>query len=367
MGLAWARNADAGATRAAIIGHTGRGDYGHDLDLIFQGRPAVRVVGVADPDPAGRKKARARSGAEREYEDYRDLLREEHPALVSVGMRHADQHREVIRACLDAGAHVYCEKPFTMFPAESDELLAEAQRRHLKIAVAHNMRLMPATVALQRYVASGQLGELVEMRAYGKQDARAGGEDMMVLGTHLFDLMRLLAGPARSCTAEVWQGERPITRQDARVCRDHVGWVAGDRVFASFQFGRSVTGTFTSAAALKDTIGHWGLELYGSKGVARLLCDLVPVALVKAPSAWGKEGRRDEWKPIELAGITAPPTPQFNAVSDWLRSIETDQEPACSGTHGAAAVEMAMAVYTAALSGRRVDFPLTDRRHPLET
>jgi len=188
----------------------------------------------------------------------------------------------------------------------------------------------------------------------------------MVLGTHLFDLMRLLAGPARSCAAEVWQGGRPIMRQDARVCRDQVGWVAGDRVFASFHFAHGVVGTFTSAAALKDTAGHWGLELHGSRGVARLLCDLEPSALVRAPSAWSKEGRRDEWKPLDLAGIPAPPTPQFNAVSDWLQSIAADREPACSGAHGAAAVEMVMAVYTAALSGGRVEFPLPDRRHPLQ-
>src|SRR6476646_6528518 len=35
--------------RAAIIGHTGRGDYGHGLDVLFNGVPGVQVVAIADP------------------------------------------------------------------------------------------------------------------------------------------------------------------------------------------------------------------------------------------------------------------------------------------------------------------------------
>ena len=37
---------------------------------------------------------------------------------------------------------------------------------------------------------SGRLGDVLEVRARGKEDSRGGGEDLMVLGTHLFDLMR---------------------------------------------------------------------------------------------------------------------------------------------------------------------------------
>jgi hypothetical protein len=49
--------------RAAIIGHTGHGNYGHEHDLIFNGRENITVVGVADPDAAGRAQAVARSHA----------------------------------------------------------------------------------------------------------------------------------------------------------------------------------------------------------------------------------------------------------------------------------------------------------------
>jgi len=122
--------------RAAVLGHTGRGDYGHGLETIFADRPGVVLVALVDPDPAGRARTAAKIGAPRQYADYREMLEKERPNLVSIAMRHADLHHAIALAALRAGAHVYCEKPFTTSPAESDELLAAARDRGLKVAVA---------------------------------------------------------------------------------------------------------------------------------------------------------------------------------------------------------------------------------------
>src|SRR5207244_278968 len=160
------------------------------LEKIFLNRAGIETVAVADPDEAGRTRIAGQIGAKRSYADCREMLAQERPQLVSVAMRQADQHHDLILACLRAGAHVYSEKPFVTAPFEADQLLAEAARRGLKIAVAHTLRMLPMIVALRAALREGFLGDLSEMRAYGKQDTRAGGEDMMVLGTHLFDLMR---------------------------------------------------------------------------------------------------------------------------------------------------------------------------------
>src|SRR5688500_7210264 len=71
-----------GASRAAVIGHTGRGDYGHGLDVIFNDVPGVTVVALADPEESGRAKAAARCGAARQYANYREMLEKEKPQLV---------------------------------------------------------------------------------------------------------------------------------------------------------------------------------------------------------------------------------------------------------------------------------------------
>ena len=209
--------------RAAVIGHTGRGDYGHGLESIFAGRPNVELVALADPDETGRARTTEKIRAPRSYADPVEMLQKEQPQLVSLAMRHADQHHALTMAALRAGAHVYSEKPFVTVAAEADEILAEAARRKLKIAVAHTMRMTPAVRRLKQAWQEGALGEVREMRAYGKQDTRAGGEDMMVLGSHLFDLMRLFAGDPLWCHARVLARGRDITTggppQGAGQCR----------------------------------------------------------------------------------------------------------------------------------------------------
>jgi predicted dehydrogenase len=359
--------AAAAQFRAAVIGHTGRGDYGHGLDGIFAQRPGIELVALADPDADGRAKAAARTGALRQYADYRELLEKERPQLVSIAMRQSDQHHAIGLAALRAGAHIYCEKPFTVSLAEADELLAEAAGRGLKIGVAHTMRMMPVVVRLRQALADGLIGDLVEMRAFGKQDARAGGEDMMVLGSHLFDLMRLLAGDPLWCTARVlWQG-RDIARGDRRLVGDNVGFVAGDQVFAQFAFPNGVNATFTSTAALRETAGHWGIELSGSTGAVRINCDINPNVFIRRSSQWREEGKLDQWQPFNPALAKLSVAHNFGPVGDWLNAIENDREPECSGRNGAWAVEMALAVYHAALAGGRIPFPLIERKHPLRT
>src|SRR5688572_26687137 len=136
--------------RAAVIGHTGRGEYGHGLDVIFTDRPDCEVVAVADPVDEGRAKAAARCKAARQYADYREMLTKEKPQLVSIGPRHTDQHVAMALAAFDAGAHVFMEKPIAASPAECDEILAGADRAKRKVAVAHQMRLGPRIVRLKK-------------------------------------------------------------------------------------------------------------------------------------------------------------------------------------------------------------------------
>ena len=363
---ALAANVAAGKVlKAAVVGHTGRGDYGHGLEKIFANCPGVELVALADPDEAGRKRGSERIGAPRSYPSHRELLERERPQLVSVAMRHADLHFEIVRDCLLAGAHVYCEKPFVTGPDQADALLMEAKKRRLKIAVAHTMRMMPVTVRLREAMREGLLGELVEMRAHGKQDARAGGEDLIVLGSHLFDLMRMFAGDPISCSARVLEKGRDITRDDRRSVKDNVGLVAGDEVFADYAFGNGVHATFTSTAKLRETMGHWGIELLGTKGVARINCDISPNVFIRRSGGWTAKGKSDAWEPLDAELIQSAPEHNLGPVGDWLDAVAKDREPECSGRNGAWAVEMVSAVYQSALTKGRVAFLLNSRAHPL--
>ena len=97
--------------RAAVIGRTGRGDYGHGLDVAMLGQPNLTVVAVADDDPKGLAAAAKRLGVDRAYDDYREMLDREKPQFVAVAPRWVDCHKAMILDCAERGIHVFCEKP----------------------------------------------------------------------------------------------------------------------------------------------------------------------------------------------------------------------------------------------------------------
>jgi predicted dehydrogenase len=338
--------------------------------VIFTDHPQCELVGLSDPDEAGRAKAVERTKAPKGYADYREMLTREKPQLVAVAPRQTDQHVAMALAAFEVGAHVIMEKPIAASCAEADQILSAADGAKRKIAVAHQMRIGPRTQKLKAALEAGLIGDLLQLDAYGKQDLkRTGGEDMMVLGTHEFDLLRFLAGDAKWCTARVQHKGRDVTKADARTPGEAIGPVAGDEIFAQFAFDKGVNATFTSRTRLRETAGHWGIMLTGSKGMARILTEVEPHVLVCRPSGdWQISGRVDEWLPLGMKA--GPAENDFAAqnrrvLDDLIDAIRTDREPICSGRNAAKAVEMVMAVYAAALSGARVPLPLADRKHPL--
>ena len=97
--------------RAAAIGRTGKGDWGHGLHLGLLAHEGVEVIAVADEGEEGRLKAQGELQAPRAYKDYRQMLDRERPDIVTVGPRWTDCHLDMVLDCIGAGAHVYCEKP----------------------------------------------------------------------------------------------------------------------------------------------------------------------------------------------------------------------------------------------------------------
>ena len=122
--------------RVGIIGHTGRGNFGHGLDNVWLRIPGAEIVGVADPDEDGLEKElqKLKVGPGTGFADYRKMLAETKPEFVSVCPRHGDQHRDMCLAAIEAGVRgIYVEKPFLRTPAECDEVIAAAEKAGTKM------------------------------------------------------------------------------------------------------------------------------------------------------------------------------------------------------------------------------------------
>ena len=364
---------------AVIIGATGAGNYGHDLDLAWQLVPEVDVVAVADVDE---KLARAKAdqlGAPQAFGDYHQALASVQPDFVNICNRQPHLHVPMLHAAIEAGAKgIYCEKPLVRTPAEADAVIAAASRRHTKIQVAHTWRIDPAVILMRQMLRAGEIGRLVRIHATGKNDSRRGGaEDLWVLGVHLMDLMRQVAGDPRQMSGTVLQSGRPVGLPDVHEGNENIGLVAGDQIFATYLFDHGVIGTFSSVRTARGMHRAFGLELVGTEGLfsmrshpqhgRELLINRRPV---------DDPGIDSGWEPVDAPDLDAAAIGdsegtahelqllQTSMTLDLLRAVEENRRPVCDAIDGRWTVEMVLAVHEAGLTQQTVRFPLQTRDNP---
>lgn len=359
--------------RVAAIGRTGRGDWGHDLDRIWSGIEAARLVAVADDGPEGPAAAVARNElpADAGHADWRRMIAAVKPDVVAICQRWIDAHAEMAIAAAEAGAKgIFMEKPFVPNRTEAEAVIAACRKSGTKLCVAFPTRYAPAYPVIRELIDDGRIGKVLELRGRGKEDARGGGEDLAVIGCHILDMMADLGGAPQWCSAVVTRAGRPITQADAVPGPEGIGPMAGDAIAAMFGLGGGPTGYFSSVreAGLKQP--NFGLTIVGTKGAIHIRPDHIPVAYLREAPLW-RIDKPHPWKPIGAEGVVES-LPSLTdaersveranwvrrAAVDLLAAIAEDREPETGMFAGRTTVEMTAAIYASALSGRRIDWPL---------
>jgi predicted dehydrogenase len=359
--------------RVAVIGRTGKGNYGHDLDIVWLGNDRVEIVAVADENEAGRKEAAKRLKIQNTYADYREMLTKEKPQIVSVADRFLDQHRDMVIACAEAGANVFLEKPIARTLQEADEMIAACEKHHVKVAIAHQTRYSPKVRIIKDLIAEGKIGNILEFRARGKEDTRGGGQDMMVLGTHLFDLMRYFAGDPKWCFARIQQDGKKALAGDVRQGGEGMGPIQGDWIASQYGFDNGIVGSFHSHKAKHGVGARFGFQILGSKGIIQFTTGSLPPAFLLEDPSWMPGRSKAQWQEITSNGLGKPETMKDTGlglgnkwiVEDLMDSMEKDRQPIGSIYDGRATLEMILAVYESHKQEKPVEFPLKNRKHPL--
>ena len=237
-------------------------------------------------------------------------------------------------------------------------------------------RCAPIVLRLEKALSDGLIGEVLEIHTVGKMGSRSGGQDMMVLGLHVFDLARLFAGEVQWCHARIrHQGKLPTIADARESPTDRVGPVVGDDIFAQFAMASGVDVTFRSRVGLEKAAGPFGMEIVGSRGVMRLKSGAVPtLSLLAAPDRSAAK-RTENWVPwtggvepaaeAQIDGLSGYDAAHRRVVRDWLLAIDEKREPLASGERAKAAIEMAHGAFQSGLERKRVEFPLARRGHPL--
>ncbi len=153
--------------RAIRIGVAGIGKMGLSHLAIVNAQPGVEVAAVCDSSSIMRGVLEKYTGVVT-YDDYDRMLRdvELDAVLIATPSR---THASMVRAALERGLHVFCEKPFTLSVQDATELAALARSKGLVTQVGYHNRFVGPFAEIKRLLDAGAIGTVTHAlgEAYG--------------------------------------------------------------------------------------------------------------------------------------------------------------------------------------------------------
>ena len=134
---------------------------------IFRAHPQVELAGICDSNSYLLSVLGKYTGIPT-YSSYETMLAKAELDAVVIATPSA-LHAPMVRTALDRGLHVFCEKPFCLDPAVSEELAALAEAKDLVTAVGYHYRFVGTFAEIKRLLDAGAIGEvtLAQAEAFG--------------------------------------------------------------------------------------------------------------------------------------------------------------------------------------------------------
>lgn len=153
------------------------------------------VAAVADPDLGRALQASAGRGVSL-YADHRAMLEEQQLDAVCI-CAPSEHHASMALDAIDAGLHVFVEKPIAMTLEDGLRVAARARQAGVKLMVGHVERFNPAVTKLAELVSAGRIGRVFRAHAtrVGPLPERIRNAGVALdLATHDLDLMQIVLG-----------------------------------------------------------------------------------------------------------------------------------------------------------------------------
>lgn len=157
--------------KAAVIG---AGAISKEHLSFLSETPQAQLVGVCDLSAAAASYAAKRYGAKQAYTDYKEMLSNASPDVVHV-LTPPNTHKMIATDCLQAGAHVLCEKPITPTLEEFKELWEIAKSCDRQLMEDQNYLFNEPILAIQKLVNQGELGDIQDVEIRVGLDVRGEG------------------------------------------------------------------------------------------------------------------------------------------------------------------------------------------------
>jgi len=329
----------------------------------------AKLVACFNHNPDKAKKFAKEEGC-KAYGSMKQMLADPEVDIVSVATP-SGAHQEPAVAAARAGKHVIIEKPLEITLRRCDRIINECEKQGVQLATIFPSRFHDSSVKMKRAVDTGRFGQLTLGDAYVKwfrtqeyYDSGAwrgtweldGGGALMNQAIHTVDLLIWLMGPV----AEVQAQTATLTHKRIEV---------EDVATATLRFENGALGVIeATTSAYPGYLKR--IELHGSQGSAVLEEEDIKswdfakksredAAILKAMKA-KKSGGGGAADPSAIGHHG-----HMLQFRDFIKAIKTDGTPAVDGHEGRRSVEIILAIYKSAASGRTVKLPLkSDPKRP---
>lgn len=325
--------------------------------------PNARLVAVIDLD----EERAAQRGAEFGVDHSTDLeavLRRPDVDAVCVCVP-SGRHAEVgVRAAL-AGKHLVVEKPIDVTLEAAGRLIEACRASGVQLTVISQHRYDPGVRRLRELLDSGRLGRPIlgdaVVKWYRTQEyydsggwrgtwALDGGGCLMNQGVHYVDLLQWMMGPVDSVFARFSTAAHQIDVEDV--------------VVAALRFRSGALGSLEASTAVYPGLPE-RLEVTGTGGTVIVEAGSLRVCELKdekgETSPYGGK-LRPAAPPGGETGSADPAAISHyghrEQIREFLAAIATGGEPMLSGEEGRKPLEIVLAVYESARTGREVQLPL---------
>ena len=359
IGLASA--ARAAETSPVRVGVIGCGNVSHQYLPHLSNCPHVALVSTCDILPERAKAQAEKFQVPHHYPNLAQMLQGA-PFDLLVNLTDMQEHERLNRQALEAGKHIWSEKPIANSLAAGEQLLQTAQSKGLRIWAAPVVVVSPQFAFMAKTLAAGKLGSVAAAHgSYGHGGPtwssfffETGGGSLPDLAVYQLTTLTGLLGPATSVVAMTsvvtptreiqGQGELRVTAEDnAMVLMDH-----GRGVISHVQSGFSY---FSPQGHFGSTEEYHTVDLVGTQGTMRLV-----------GYDWDPRG-------VDLATSSAPELQRFATDSrDYTWEMGASLAAECLATrsdmlitpaHALHVLEVIQATRESQTAGRRISLRST--------
>ena len=347
--------------RQVRVGVIGMGFIGKFHCDSIQQVPEAHLVAVADTvDSPNLKKTQDLYNV-MAYNRPAELLKRKDIAAITLGVPSGSHEAITVQAARQK-KHVLTEKPVEVTLEKADRMIAACREHGVKLGVISQRRWDPGMVQLKRAVEEGKLGRLIIGDAYVKwyrtqpyYDSGGwrgtwkldGGGCLMNQGVHTVDCLQWIMGEVKSVTAQM----ALLAHQNIEV---------EDVIHVILKFKNGAVGSITASTAVYPGMDE-RLEITGTEGTMVMnknritLCEIMGEKKGAAQAVQDRGSGSADPQAITNEGHVAQ-------ITDFCRAILLDREPQIAGEEGRRPLEIILAAYESARTGKTVRLPLKKKK-----